>query len=607
MQCVHCATPVPDDAVYCHQCGSLVSDAEGQAAITASMDDSAIRHLTDLLREDTQGDYEIIKQLGRGGMAVVFLAKEIELHRQVAIKALPPELTFGHGVERFKREARTAAGLDHANIIPIYRIAGGGRIFWYAMKYLEGRSLDHVVKDMNNMSLKEVIELLQPVADALDYAHEQQVIHRDIKPANIMVDPRNRVVVTDFGIAKALTESTLTASGSVIGTPYYMSPEQGMGHAVSGASDQYSVAVMAYRMLSGQLPFEGGSAIDILHKHCTMPPPPLTVLRPNLPDHVYATVHKALSKKPEGRFSSVTAFVKGLQERSPEISDEDAETLTAGGQLPDMDRLSTELIVTPSPTPQPGTPTGPASGFRRLLYPLVGVLIVAAVGVGAWQMGQSSARPVPANPVDSVQTSETENTEGGPAELAEGSAAVESLGTGAEPAETTVAQPPAPQMAQLSVTGAPAGAIIRIDGAQQRGTDFELQAGRHTISVNAPGYRPFNEDVTLVAGEAYQIPYVAVPEIVAAAPQRLEPTPQEEQTRVEDLPPGTLLIGVLPVAAILFVDAEERDSGRRHTVELPPGEHELRFVAEGFVTKDTTVIVVSGVSSTVRIELTRSS
>jgi serine/threonine-protein kinase len=214
-------------------------------------------------------------------MAMVYLATETALGRKVAIKVLPPELTFGHGVERFKREAKTAAGLDHPNIIPVYRVATGGKLFWYAMKFLEGRSLEDLLKEKQRLPLKDTIAILDQVADALDYAHEHKVVHRDIKPANVMLDSRNRVVVTDFGIAKALTEGTLTASGSVIGTPFFMSPEQGMGKAVSGASDQYSVGVMAYRMLSGHVPFDGESAIDILHKHCMMPAPPLDVIANN--------------------------------------------------------------------------------------------------------------------------------------------------------------------------------------------------------------------------------------------------------------------------------------------------------------------------------------
>src|SRR5688572_14338465 len=286
MICAHCSTPVADEARFCHSCGSLVSDAEGQAAATAAMDQSSFMHMERLLRDDTKGVYEVKHMLGRGGMAVVYLATETGLSRKVALKVLPPELTFGHGVERFKREARTAAALDHPHIIPIYRIGDSGKIFWYAMKFLEGKSLEDLLREKGSMSLDETVEILEQVADALDYAHEHKVIHRDIKPANVMLDNRNRVIVTDFGIAKALSEGTLTASGSVIGTPFFMSPEQGMGKPVAGASDQYSVAVMAYRMLSGHVPFDGDSAIDILHKHCMMPPPPLDVIANGLPSHV---------------------------------------------------------------------------------------------------------------------------------------------------------------------------------------------------------------------------------------------------------------------------------------------------------------------------------
>ncbi len=365
MQCAHCATPVPETARYCHNCGSVVSDAEGQAAATAAMDDSAVRHMERLLREDTRGEFEILRQIGRGGMAAVYLAHEVHLDRNVAIKVLPPELTFGHGVERFKREAKTAAALDHINIIPIYRIASGGKIFWYAMKFLEGRSLDAHIRAAGQLSLDETIKILQAVANALDYAHQHEVVHRDVKPANVMLDARERVVVTDFGIAKPLTETTLTASGSLVGTPYYMSPEQGMGKPVTGAADQYSVAVMTYHMLTGRVPFEGDSAIEVLHKHCTAAPPPMDSLRPGLPAHVYAAVKKSLEKKADQRFDSVTAFVDALIRPAPGlvVAPTVAETPTTiipadqtTAPLPQPTRESTRGPVKPVP-PAPTAPS----------------------------------------------------------------------------------------------------------------------------------------------------------------------------------------------------------------------------------------------------------
>jgi serine/threonine-protein kinase len=347
----------------------LVSDAEGQAAATAAMDDSAVRHMERLLEADTQGEFEILHQIGRGGMAAVYLAREIHLDRHVAIKVLPPELTFGHGVERFKREAKTAAALDHPNIIPIYRIASGGKIFWYAMKFIEGRSLDAHIKAQGRLELKETIALLEPVGRALEYAHRQQVVHRDIKPANVMLDDHQRVIVTDFGIAKPLTETTLTASGSLVGTPHYMSPEQGMGKPVTGASDQYSVAVMVYHMLTGQVPFEGDSAIEVLHKHCTASPPPMEVLRPGLPPHVYFTVRKALAKQADQRFASVMDFVTALREPSPDLAMAEAATSIEPVTEIIPQARPTEPLTDQPTTPIPAPPTADTPAASSAVTP----------------------------------------------------------------------------------------------------------------------------------------------------------------------------------------------------------------------------------------------
>jgi tRNA A-37 threonylcarbamoyl transferase component Bud32 len=281
------------------------------------MEEAAYQELERLLREETKADYEVEREIGRGGMAVVYLAREIHLERRVAIKVLPPNLTFGKGAaRRFVQEAQLAAGLDHPNIIPIYRIsnpAAGARLVWYAMKYLEGESLADVLQRKNRLSLDETLPILRQVAEALDYAHKHHVIHRDVKPANVMIMAGGRVIVTDFGIAKQYQSGSLTASGSIVGTPYYMSGEQARGKLLTQAADQYSVGVMAYHMLAGQVPFEADSVVDILRKHCSEPAPPLEVLRPSLPREIYIAIDRAMAKEPLDRFPSVTAFVQAMQ------------------------------------------------------------------------------------------------------------------------------------------------------------------------------------------------------------------------------------------------------------------------------------------------------
>lgn len=316
MNCYRCHTPLPDEARFCISCGAALSGSSAvTTAATTVVDAARAAELLRMLQEEVGAEFQVIQEIGRGGMAVVYLATEVSLGRRVAIKVLPPELTFGfEAIERFKREARTAATLDHPNIVPIYRVGTGGRLFWYAMKYLDGNSLAEILRERQRLSLSDTVKILHRVAQALDYAHAREIIHRDIKPANVMLDSHKHVFVTDFGIAKELATGSFTVSGSVIGTPYYMSPEQCTGSkTVTGAADQYSVAVMAYEMLAGRLPFEGDSVVDILTKHVTQPPPPLEDLRPDLPKHVYRAIEKALAKKPEERFPTVGAFVQALR------------------------------------------------------------------------------------------------------------------------------------------------------------------------------------------------------------------------------------------------------------------------------------------------------
>jgi len=276
MLCAHCASPLPDGSRFCVNCGADLEEPSSGA--TASLDDAGVVKLTRMLREETAGEYEIERELARGGMGVVYVATEIQLRRRVAIKVLPPTLTFGEAaIQRFRREARTAAALDHPNIIPIYRVSSGGELMWYSMKLLEGKSLDTLLKAQEHLAFESTVAVLEQVADALDYAHQHGVIHRDIKPGNIVLDDRGRVTVTDFGIAKELQEGSLSASGSLLGTPYYMAPEQYIGGDISGAADQYSLCpeIRSILWLSSEEPFWSVWMSSVTRK--IVPPQPLAI------------------------------------------------------------------------------------------------------------------------------------------------------------------------------------------------------------------------------------------------------------------------------------------------------------------------------------------
>ena len=315
MLCGRCASPLPDGSTFCLNCGADLPDPSSNP--TTSLDDAGVAKLTRMLREETAGEYEIEREIARGGMGVVYLATEIQLRRRVAIKVLPPTLTFGAlANERFRREARTAAALDHPNIIPIYRVSGGGELLWYSMKLLEGDSLDSVLKERGRLDLDDTIAILTQVAEALDYAHQRGVVHRDVKPGNIVLDERSRVTVTDFGIAKEIQEASLSGSGHLLGSPYYMAPEQYVGGEVHGAADQYALGVVAFQCLTGRVPFQGSTAYELLNKHVSEPPPSLAEQRPDLPDHAAAAIARALAKAPEDRFATTLGFVEALAGRA---------------------------------------------------------------------------------------------------------------------------------------------------------------------------------------------------------------------------------------------------------------------------------------------------
>ncbi len=315
--CFRCGEPITPGARFCMKCGSDVSGEQGSAA-TAMMPASAERDaneaLLEVLRQATLGEYEIHKELGRGGMATVYLAHDIALDRKVAVKVMSPALLLmGEGMaERFKREARTAANLSHPNIIPIYTVKSAGKTLFFVMKFIAGRSLESIIHEIGPMPIPVVKAVLQQVGNALGYAHRNGIVHRDVKPANIMIDEEGWPVVTDFGIAKVAENRGLTMTGIAVGTPSYMSPEQCAAKDITGKSDQYSLGVVAYEMLTGKQPFEGDSAMSIMFQHFHEQPKPLRDVRADTPPALAEAVMRMLEKSPDKRWGSMEEAMAAL-------------------------------------------------------------------------------------------------------------------------------------------------------------------------------------------------------------------------------------------------------------------------------------------------------
>jgi TolB-like protein/Flp pilus assembly protein TadD len=277
----------------------------------------------DLLAQLTAalGDrYRVERELGHGGMAVVFLAQDLKHRRQVAIKLLKPELSAVLGGERFLREIEIAAALQHPHVLPLYDSGQAGALLYYVMPFAEGESLRQRIAREQQLPLDAALQITREVGSALHYAHEHGIIHRDIKPENIMLSG-GQAVVADFGIARALhaagAEQQLTASGLVVGTPQYMSPEQAGGGTVDGRTDQYSLACTLYEMLIGQPPFTGPSSQAVIARHSCDPVPSLRVVRQTVPPAVEGAIMRAMAKVPADRFASIPRFLEALGAPEP--------------------------------------------------------------------------------------------------------------------------------------------------------------------------------------------------------------------------------------------------------------------------------------------------
>jgi beta-lactam-binding protein with PASTA domain/predicted Ser/Thr protein kinase len=258
--------------------------------------------------------YEVVRRVGVGGMADVYLAEDTQLGREVALKILHPQYAGDEGfVERFRREALSAAKLQHPNIVQIYDSGREGDFNFIVMEYVEGRSLKDYLSKEGPLEVPDATRIAREVLTALAFAHRSGLVHRDIKPGNILLSADGKVQVTDFGIARAEAGSTMTQTGTILGTAYYLSPEQAQGHNLDGRSDIYSLGVVLYEMLTGRRPFEGDSPVSIAYKHVRELPRPPSNHRQDMPRPLEAIVMTSLAKRPEDRYSSAALMRRDLE------------------------------------------------------------------------------------------------------------------------------------------------------------------------------------------------------------------------------------------------------------------------------------------------------
>jgi serine/threonine-protein kinase len=341
--------------------------------------------------------YSILARVGAGGMAEVYCAQDLQLGRKVALKLLSPRFAADPDfVERFRREASAAAGLQHPNVVGVYDRGEWDGTYYIAMEYLEGRSLKEILAAEGPLSPERAIAIVTQVLRAARFAHQRGVIHRDIKPHNVIVDAEGRAKVTDFGIARAGT-SDITETGSIMGTAQYLSPEQAQGHAVSAQSDLYAVGIMLYELLTDRVPFVGDSPVTIALKQVSEAPVPPSAYNPSIPPQLDAVVLRALEKDPADRFTDADEFIAALDQVRAGLGapggqstavfgavapgpEDDATAATALAPVP-VAELSDEELAAAALPPGPLPPPQPREDHRRrwLVAGAVAALLAGAV------------------------------------------------------------------------------------------------------------------------------------------------------------------------------------------------------------------------------------
>ena len=474
MNCFKCGATVAEDQRFCGRCGALVSDPDAGTVIVESPEGGLLQRVRTVLG----GDFEVTEELARGGMGVVFRAREVELGRAVAIKVLASELGLTpRAAERFKREARMVAELEHPNIVPVYRVGQIADILFIAMKFIEGRSLGRILDTHGALTVPVVLHVLRSVARPLAYAHDRGIVHRDVKGDNILIDADGRVLVSDFGVALRSADVTLTIDGTVIGTPAFMSPEQCSGKRAGPQSDQYSLGVVAFQMLAGRVPFDSETLAGFIQHHLLTPHPDLRAARDDVPAALLAFIDRALAKDPGDRFASTRDMLDALEavpfsEADRRASESVLKDLAQGAEVA---KVATRDIRSISHART--TTFAPSRSWRRLS--LVATAVVLVLGTAVLAFARRSAAPPPVVPRDTTRNVALAPT------------------------------PPRPAPAQRAATGLlriltnPPDAEILIDGARAgvgAVIDKAIPVGRRRIEARARGYAPYDTVVDVAAG-----------------------------------------------------------------------------------------------------------
>lgn len=514
----------------------------------------------------TIGNYQILEEIGRGGMGIVYKALQVSLNREVALKVLPKQYTTDpEFVNRFRQEAKAAASLNHQNIIQIYEIGHYGGVHYFVMELMEGTSLKSFVEGGTPMPLPQTVDIIWDVSNALDFAHKRGVIHRDIKPHNIMISKSGEIKVFDFGIARAADSSGLTTTGTSIGTPQYMSPEQARGEKeIDGRADLYSLGIVFFEMLVGKAPFEGSTAVGTMYRHVNEVPDPPSKLNPDVTDDIDRIVMKALHKEREKRYQTGQEIIDDLRHVRQALAQLDSKKKAA--KVPRTKKRS------------------PVIAFVSIFF----LLVLSAAALYYFVFMNRYDFILQTDPLGAAVYEEEELLGVTPLKLTK-----EEIGLGdhilllsmdgyadevyafslRQDEKIDHVFPLSAAFGHLRVSSEPAEAKVYLENIYRGDTPYafeRLREGTHTVTISYPGYISGQDTVVMREGMIDTLHSVLTPML------------------------ATLSISSVPESAQVFIDSLVMGTPAPVEIQLQPGDHKILILKEGFMPVDSQMTLGPG-------------
>jgi hypothetical protein len=551
--CPQCGVVLDAITTTCGACGAVITGSGESAERT--------ERVRAKLQDGIGESFALGEMLGRGGMGIVFRARETVLDRDVALKVLAFDPILNpDAYARFEREAKLAARLDHPNIVPIFSVGQRNGIAFYTMRMVRGGNVEQMITPGHGLEVAQALGILRDVASALDYAHANGVVHRDIKPANVLVGDSGHALVADFGIARAFGNDAAgtTATGTgVVGSPAYMSPEQWRGEKVDGRADQYALAILAFELLSGRRPFADASMQELLRMHLSDTPPDVTSLRGDLPPTMSAAIARGMSKQPALRFASASAFVEALASMSGVVAPPARTPFAPAPPMSGRPATPAPAVKTVRKVINTGPVAAPSANPARSMWPAAALLLVLGGVGGAIAMARRGTGDVPkpivvmpapvvAAPApvqtpanDSLMALEKEQgaeiaalrkevadakTVAMEAERRRELAASSAAASAAKTAAAATVEAPHAHLFVMVKGGGPA---VLVDGkqmAEKSPAVIEVPPGRHTVTVQGTGgpqqFLPLEYSVDLAPNDTEQVVFMSARAAAQAAQQR---------------------------------------------------------------------------------------